>query len=127
MDTNENDKYLEAGYKKMMEIMPAILEAAKEELEKEAKRYSKREVFHIQLKNGHYFDYYPISSVDVKYENERIIIRQNGKFSALYKLSEIAYMSKMEMYFDWDTLRLVSPCLEKVDLEEKAKSGWYSP
>lgn len=105
-----------------MEIMTAILEAAKEELEKEAKRYSKREVFHVQLKNGHYFDYYPISSVEVKYENDRIIIRQNGKFSALYNLSEIAYMSSMEIYFDWDTLRLVAPALEYANINTKIKS-----
>lgn len=70
--------------------------------------YTEQKVFHVQLKNGHYFDFGNCSAVrDVRYEKNHLIITSNDRIRAVFDISEIAYAASMIMYFDWNTMKLL--------------------
>lgn len=69
--------------------------------------YTEQKVFHVQLKNGHYFDFGNCSAErDVRYKKNHLIITSGDRIRAVFDISEIAYATAMIMYFDWNAMKL---------------------
>lgn len=76
-------------------------------------KVTEQKVFHVQLKNGHYYDFGGCTARrDVRYENNHLIITTKDRFTskerirAVFDMSKVAYAVTTMMYFNWDTMTL---------------------
>lgn len=71
--------------------------------------------FHVELKNGHFFDFL---GGDRRLQNDHIIITLNGEFIAAFDLSEVAFAAKVRMVSN-DGLHIAEYVKTSVPLREE--------